>query len=82
MKVGDWQGVSPGTVTTARSWPPASAPSFAAREAAESAAIKLPAYAWLAPGAGLIFTALALTGAVPGGASPWSSWPSASACSS
>lgn len=63
LKVGDWQGASRDghngqeLAASLRS-------SFAARKAAESAAIKLPAYSWLAPAAGLAFTGLALTGAV------------------
>jgi hypothetical protein len=63
LEVGDWRGASRDghngqeLAASLRS-------SFAARKAAEWAGVKLPAYAWLAPAAGLIFTALALTGAV------------------
>jgi hypothetical protein len=38
-----------------------------ALKAEQSAAVKLPTYAWVAPAAGLFFTLLALTGAVPWG---------------
>jgi hypothetical protein len=66
LRIGDWQGISRDghdgeeQAASLRSL-------YAARKAEESAAIKLPAYAWLGPAAGLFFTFLALTGAVSWG---------------
>ncbi|MDX6484091.1 MAG: hypothetical protein QOE95_1862 [Gaiellaceae bacterium] len=63
IRIGDWQGTSrdghngqelAGSVRS----------SYEVRKARESAAIKLPVYAWLTPAVGLAFTALALAGGV------------------
>ena len=61
LRIGDWQGTSRDghngeeLAGSARS-------TYGARKARELAEIKLPAYAWLAPAAGLVITGIALAG--------------------
>ncbi|HEY0511788.1 MAG TPA: hypothetical protein VGH73_07790 [Thermoanaerobaculia bacterium] len=63
LRIGDWQGTS-GDGHNRKELAESARSLHEARKARELAAIKLPAYAWLAPAAGLAFTGLAVAGAV------------------